>query len=120
MDSEIGELDKQISMFTERHNLYVSLMEANQMDSVSFAEQCAKAEREISKLRTRRKKLLSMDEDEKSIDDVRQLREKLEDAPRAIVEFDMSLFNIIVEKMIVEDDRKASFVLKCGMKGTVK
>lgn len=116
MDSEIGELDKQISMLTERHNLYVSLMEANQMDGVSFAEQCAKAEREISKLRTRRKKLLSMDEDEKSIDDIRQLREKLEDAPQAIVEFDMSLFNLIVEKMIVEDDRKVSFVLRCGMK----
>ncbi len=116
MDSEIGEIDKKIGLLTEHHNLYVSLMESNQMDSVSFAQQCAIAERDINKLRTRRKKLLSADEDERSIDEIRQLREKLENEPQAIVEFDMNLFNIVVGKMIVEDDSKVSFVLKCGLK----
>ena len=116
MDSEISDLDKQLGLLTERHNLYVTLMQGNQMDEISFAEQCAKAEREINKLRSRRNKLLSEDEDEKSIDDIRMLRNKLSSAPKAILKFDFELFDAVVEKVIVEDDSKVSFVLCCGLK----
>ena len=116
MDSEISDLDKQLGLLTERHNLYVTLMQGCQMDEISFAEQCAKAEREINKLRSRRNKLLSEDEDEKSIDDIRMLRNKLSSAPKAILKFDFELFDAVVEKVIVEDDSKVSFVLCCGLK----
>lgn len=116
MDSEIGEIDKQIGQLTERHNLYMTLMKEEQMDDVSFAEQCAKVEREINKLRSRRKKLLNEDEDEKSIDEIRTLRKKLSDAPKAILEFDIDLFDTVVEKVIVEDESRVSFVLRCGLK----
>lgn len=116
MDSEIGELDKQIGQLTERHNPYVTLMKDKQMDGVSFAEQCARTESEISKLRVRRKKLLNDDEDERCIDEIRQFREKLIVAPMAILEFDMELFDVVVEKMIVEGDRVVTFVLRGGLK----
>ena len=116
MDSEIGEIDKQIGQLTERHNLYMTLMNADQMDEVSFTEQCAKIEREITKLRSRRNKLLIEDDDERSIDDIRTLRERLSNSPKAILEFDIELFDTVVEKVIVEDDNKVSFVLRCGMK----
>lgn len=116
MDSEIGEIDKQIGQLTERHNLYMTLMNAEQMDEVSFAEQCAKVEREINKLRSRRNKLLNEDDDERSIDDIRTLREHLSNSPKAILEFDVELFDTVVEKVIVEDGNRVSFVLRCGMK----
>lgn len=116
MDSEIGEIDKQIGQLTERHNLYLTLMNESQMDDVSFAEQCSKVEKEITKLRSRRKKLLNEDEGEKCIDEIRTLREKLLDAPKAILEFDINLFETVVERVIVEDDRKVAFVLHCGLK----
>ena len=86
------------------------------MQKISFAEQCAKSEREINKLRSRRNKRLSEDEDEKSIDDIRMLRNKLSSAPKAILKFDFELFDAVVEKVIVEDDSKTSFVLCCGLK----
>lgn len=116
MDSEISEIDRQIGMLTERYNLYVSLMEEQQMDEVSFAEQCAKTERELSKLRSRRNKLLNEDEDEKCIDEIRVLRERLTKSPMAILEFDFDLFDSIIDKVIVEDDSKVYFVLYSGLK----
>lgn len=116
MDSEIGEIDRQIGMLTERYDLYVSLMEDQQMDEVSFAEQCAKTERELSKLRSRRNKLLNEDEDEKCIDEIRVLRERLTKSPMAILEFDFDLFDSVIDKVIVEDDSKVYFVLYSGLK----
>ncbi len=115
-DSEIGELDKQIGLLTERHNLYVSFLEKKKIDDISFAEQSTKIECEINKLRKIRNKLINTDEDEKCIDEIRQLRGILLEAPPAIVEFDMTLFDKIIEKMIVEDEHKVSFVLRCGLK----
>ena len=115
-DSEIGEIDKQIGLLTERHSLYVSFAQENEMDEVSFNEQCSKVEREINKLRSRRKKLLNEDEDERSIDEIRTLRERLLEAPQAIIEFDSELFDAVVDKVIVEDENKVSFVLRCGLK----
>ncbi len=109
-------LSKQLGLLTERHNLYVTLMQGNQMDKISFVEQCAKAEREIDKLRTRRNKPLSEDEDERNIDDIRTLRNKRSLAPKAILRLDFELFDAVVEKVIVEDDSKVSFVLYCGLK----
>lgn len=48
MDSEISDLDKQLGLLTERHNLYVTLMQGNQMDEISFAEQWRKGRKEKS------------------------------------------------------------------------
>ncbi len=116
-DSKIGDIDKEIGELTERHHLYVSLMEQELMDDVSFTEQCAKAEQEISKLRNRRNRLLNEDADEKTIDDIHQLRIKLENAPPAIVEFDMALFDIMIDHMELESGGKIlQFVLKCGIR----
>jgi len=116
MDSEIGEIDKQIGFLTERHKIYITLASENQIDEASFAEQCAMVEREINKYRNRRKKLLNEDEDERCIDEIRKLRDILSNAPAAIVEFDMNLFNAVVDKVIVEDESRLSFVLRCGLK----
>lgn len=116
MDSEIGTIDKQIGLLSERRNFYMTLMDENQMDEVTFAEQSAKLEREISKLRSRRNKLLNEDDDERCIEAIRTLRTQLADAPMAILEFEIDLFNAVVEKAIVEDANKVCFVLKCGMK----
>lgn len=115
-DSEITELDKQIGMLSERHNLYMMLMDDNQMDDVSFREQCGKVEQEISKLRSRRRRLLNEDEDEKTIEELRSLREVLSVAPSAILVFDYALFDAVVEKALIEDDKRVVFVLHCGLK----
>lgn len=116
MDSEIGEIDKQIAKMTERYNYFLTLMNAQKMDEVSFAEECSKIENTITKLRKKRRKLINEDEDEKAIDELRMLREKLSDAPIAILEFDFNLFNTLVEKVIINDEKYVSFVLRCGLK----
>lgn len=115
-DSKIGEIDKEIAKLTERYNFFTSLAGSNRMDAVSFAEECSTLERDITKLKSARKKLLNEDEDERCIDEIRRLREKLVDAPMAILQFDADLFNAVVEKAIVEDENKVSFVLRCGLK----
>lgn len=115
MDSEISDLDRQIGLLTEKYNLYVSLLNDEQMDEVSFTEQSTKTEREISKLRARRNKLLNEDEDERSIDELRTLRRTLLEFPAAIIEFDFKIFNAIIDKVIVENESTVIFVLLSGL-----
>ena len=115
MDSEISELDRQIGLLTEKYNLYVSLLNDEQMDEVSFTEQSTKTEREISKLRARRNKLLNEDEDERSIDELRTLRRTLLEFPAAIIEFDFKIFNAVIDKVIVENESTVIFVLLSGL-----
>ena len=60
--------------------------------------------------------MLNEDEDEKCIDEIRVLRERLTKSPMAILEFDFDLFDSIIDKVIVEDDSKVYFVLYSGLK----
>ena len=86
------------------------------MDNVTYEEACSKTDSQLAKLRLQRKKLLNDDEDERNIDEIRQLRNELKSAPQAILVFDQALFDLIVERVIVEDNDKLTYLLKSGIR----
>ena len=59
---------------------------------------------------------MSEDKDIHYIDDLRMLKEVLQEAPRAILSFDADLFSAIVEKIRAGNDGTITFVLKGGLK----
>lgn len=115
-DSKIGDIDRRIGELVQQHSMYQSLNEQKLMDDVTYAEASTKTDRQLAKLREQRKKLLREDDDERSIDEIRQLRNSLESAPKAILVFDQELFDLIVDRVTVEAGDVLTFVLKSGMK----
>lgn len=115
-DSKIGDIDRRIGELVQQHSMYQSLNEQKLMDDVTYVESSTKIDRQLAKLRDQRKKLLSEDDDERSIDEIRQLRNKLENAPKAILMFDQSLFDMLVDRVTVEENDTLTFTLKSGMR----
>lgn len=113
-DSLISEIDKEISVLSEKLNLYISLQKESCMDAVTFSEQCSKLESSLLKLKSRRKKVLAEDSDERCIDELRKLIRFLEAEPKAILVFSRPLFDKLIDKAYFEDEY-VTFYLKCGL-----
>ena len=113
-DSLISEIDKEISVLSEKLDLYISLQKESCMDAVTFSEQCSKLESSLLKLKSRRKKVLTEDGDEKCIDELRRLIRFLEAEPKAIIVFSRPLFDELIDKAYFEDEY-VTFYLKCGL-----
>ena len=113
-DSLISEIDKEISVLSEKLNLYISLQKESCMDAVTFSEQCSKLESSLLKLKSRRKKVLAEDGDEKCIDELRRLIRFLDTEPKAIIVFSRPLFDELIDKAYFEDEY-VTFYLKCSL-----
>ena len=59
---------------------------------------------------------MSEDKDIHYIEDLRMLKEILQEAPHALLSFDNELFSSIVEKIRAGNDGTITFVLKGGLK----
>ena len=114
--TEIVQIDAEIARLCKQNDMYVQLRNKNIMDEVSFSEQTAELQLRLTTLRTRRIKLMSEDKDIHYIDDLRMLKEVLQEAPHAILSFDADLFSAIVEKIRAGNDGTITFVLKGGLK----
>ena len=114
--NEIVQIDAEIAKLCTQNDMYVQLRNKKIMDEVSFAEQSAELQSRLTTLRTRRMKLMSEDKDIHYIEDLRMLKEILQEAPHALLSFDNELFSSIVEKIRAGNDGKITFVLKGGLK----
>ena len=114
--NEIVQIDAEIAKLCTQNDMYVQLRNKKIMDEVSFAEQSAELQSRLTTLRTRRMKLMSEDKDIHYIEDLRMLKEILQEAPPALLNFDNELFSSIVEKIRAGNDGTITFVLKGGLK----
>ena len=112
---EIQDIDAEIAKLSNENNLYVKLKAKNIMDEVSFMEQTADIQKRLTELRTRRTKLLNADEDEQSIEKLRELKFILDDNGY-ILKFSDELFLKTVKTIYVQTDGYVVFELKCGLK----
>ena len=67
--------------------------------------------KQIEDLRVRRNKLLSEDEDERCIEELRHLKRILNDSPKTLSEIDKELFTSIVTKIYAEQNGDITFCL---------
>ena len=114
--AEVTEIDSEIAKLCKQNDMYVQLRNKKIMDEVSFMEQSAELQSRLTTLRNRRIKLMSEDENLHYIEELRMLKDVLQDAPRVLLEFDVELFNSIVDKIFAGNDGTITFVLKGGLK----
>lgn len=119
-NSEIRQIDTEIAKLCEQNNRYEKYRERKIMDDISYREQTDKLKGRLKELRSRRAKLLDDNENEKMVDDLRALKEALQDYPTALVDFDVDLFETIVKKIKVGHDGTLTFVLKGDLALRVK
>ena len=115
-NSAITQIDSEIAKLCEQNNIYVKLRTKEIMDEISYMEQTAVLKKRLTELRSRRSKLLTENEDESIIEDLRVLKETLSEYPSAIISFDQIIFYAIVDKMLAGSDGIVTFILKGNLK----
>lgn len=112
--SEIVEIDEEILKESDAISYFTRLLNNQTIDQEIFNNSVAPSKTRIAELRDRRKRIIADDDDEKCIDELRQVIAFLEQSPMAILKYDHKLFKGIIERVVVEDSRLA-FELKSGI-----
>ena len=119
-NNEISQIDIEIASLCNKNNTYTELHVKGIIDDVSYVERTSELKYKITELRNKRLKLLNANEDEQLIENIRILKETLEENPPVITEFDYSIFSSTVEKIIVSNNDSVTFVLKGGLHLEIK
>lgn len=104
IDSEIATLSKEISVYSRFHTKGI-------IDEIFYFEKTDGIKKQIEALRARRAKLLSEDEEEHCIEELRKLKRFLSEAPKHIFEMDKNLFDAIVLQIYAEQNGDLTFCL---------
>ena len=112
--SEVIDIDEKLIKLADRLAFYTEQYEAGVIDDGIYNDRTIADRKKVSELRTRRNKLLTDDEDEQCIDELRQLILYLESQPKAILSFNENIFDGVVERVTVEED-KLCFEIKSGI-----
>ena len=111
-NDEIRQIDIEISKLCEQNNRYEKYRERKIMDEISYMEQTSRLKSRLTELRSRRIKLISENENEQIVDKFRFLKDTLQEYPAAIIDFDVEMFDALVEKISVSHNGTLTFVLK--------
>ncbi len=115
-NAEIKAVDDEIVRLSEQNSRFEKFRAKKIMDEVSFREQTDRLRKRLAELRSRRSKLLQDSEEERVIEDIRQIQDILLDYPPAIIDFNPNIFDALIDKVYAEDDGSLSFALKGGIK----
>jgi len=111
---EITEIDKELLSLTEQNRVYAELYAEHILDEVSYYEQTDVLKDKITELRSRRLKILTDDEEEYNLEELRRL-EKIVTEQEYLAEFNEQLFSSLIEKIYAEENGDLTFVFKCGL-----
>ena len=112
---KILEIDKQVADLSEQNLVLNRLRSKGYMDSALFTSQSNELIKKISILRSQRRKLLNLNDDDKTIDNTKLIIDILENGAPFIAKFDVTLFNDLVERITVNSQDEASFYLINGL-----
>ena len=111
-NDEIRQIDIEISKLCDQNNRYEKYRERKIMDEISYMEQTSRLKSRLTELRSRRIKLISENENEQIVDKFRFLKDTLQEYTMAIIDFDVEMFEALVEKISVSHNGTLTFVLK--------
>lgn len=114
-NTKIREFDDEIATIAEQIRRYSQLHTKGILDVVTYHERADSLQRKISVLRTRRGKLINEDENEKCIEELRQLKRMLSELPSAMQNYDQNIFDRLVTKVYAETDGSLTFSIPGGL-----
>lgn len=86
--SAIDNIDTELAELAEQNSMYVHFYSQKIIDEIIFMEQTGEIKQRISELRNRRIKLMSENEEENCIEQLRAVEQLLDSSPQAILFFD--------------------------------
>lgn len=95
----IGEIDTEIAKLGNENRTYGNLYAKQIIDDAIFVEKTDVIKRKITELRSRRLKLINEDEDERCIEQLRQIKRILDEGPNSLCFIDKGLFEKLIDKM---------------------
>lgn len=119
-NNELAEIDGDLATLSTQNRAYAEMLAAGNIDQVTYSEKSDRIKKKITELRSRRLKLLSADEEERCIEELRVLARVLERQPQAITEFSPELYDEIMDVLYVEQDGSFTFKLKGGLELKVR
>ena len=119
-NAEVNEIDGEIASLSEQNAMYTKLHTKGIIDDISFFEKTDSLKKRIDDLRVRRSRLISEDEDERCIEELRHLKRLLNGSPRRISEMDTGLFDSIVSQIYAEQNGDMTFCLIGGLQFRVE
>lgn len=111
-NTAIAEIDSELLTLTTQDKAYTDMLASGLFDQVTYSEKSDRIKRKIQELRSRRLKILNSDNDEKCIEELRELKRILEQEQKAIKEFSKELFSKIVQLVYIEQDGAITFKVK--------
>lgn len=119
-NNEISQIDIEIADLCYKNNMYSEFHIQGIVDEVSYIERTSELKSRIKELRDKRIKLLYESDEEHYIENLRILKETLEESPKVILAFDNLLFCSIVDKITVGKNKVLTFRLKGGLSLEIK
>lgn len=115
-NSDINEIDEEIAALCNRNSMIARLKNQEIIDDISYAEQINEIKQRLAELRQKRTKLISEDDEESAIEELRNLKSVVESYEGFMFLFDETVFEKIVRSVIIGNNTEILFQLNCGLK----
>ena len=116
----LGDFGANCYLLTDPKKNAVVIDPAESAPLLSYFEKTDNLKKRIDDLRVRRSRLISEDEDERCIEELRHLKRLLNGSPRHLSEMDRSLFDSVVSKIYAEQNGDMTFCLIGGLQFRVE
>ena len=111
---DIVELNKQIGNLRDQNHMLAEMQKHGLVNSDFFLSQTNEIARKLREAQAQKERLLSEDQD-RTLEQTRELLEALASMPEFLPEFDEAIFSDLVERIIVESNTTLCFRLKNGL-----
>lgn len=119
-NDEIMQIDKDISILCAQESLFTNLYSSGSFDENLYFEKTDTIKKKLSDLKARRSHLVNEDDDERCVEQLKELKRNLQEFPKSIAEFSKDIFNRIIKKVFIEEDGSISFVLRGDLEFTME
>jgi hypothetical protein len=118
IQAKIYEIDQQLAELNEQNHIIATHRAQGLIDAAEYAAESGAVNNKVTALRAERRKLLSEDENDEMIDNLKMLNSILANQSGIYTEFDESLFMEIVIDILAVTDTDLRFKLIGGLELT--
>ena len=119
-NSNVMGIHKEIAKLKEQTHVLARLKTKGFLDNAKFLEQTSELNAKVNKLQSELKKIMHLDDEDETLDQIEMLIDYFEKQSDPITEFDESAFEFLVEKIVVINQNELKFHVIGGLKFTEK
>ncbi len=116
--TQVMDIHKEIAKLREQTHVLARLKTKGFLDEAKYIEQITELTAKINKLQTELKKLTRSDDEDETLDQIEMLIDFFERRNKPITEFEESVFESIIKKIVVINQKELEFNLIGGLKFT--